>query len=74
MKKNYLFTHEMATKIANDDALLLEEATKMKEAFIRQGNTAHSLEMSHVYSKAMFLEKVFYEQLVPIYNTLTVKS
>lgn len=66
----YEFTHKIANKIANNDVLLREEAIKMKEQFDKQGNEAHSLEMSHIFSKAVFLEKVFYEQLVPVYKNL----
>lgn len=64
----YRFTYKKACKISNNTDLLKEEATEMHKCFEKQGNQAHSLEGSHIFSRAVFLEKVFYEQLIPIYQ------
>lgn len=42
----------------------------MYNFFKKQGNEKHSLEMNHIYSKAVFLENVFYNELVPVYQDI----
>lgn len=68
--ENYHFNFEKATKIKDNEELLQKEALEMKNCFEKQGNKKHSLEGSTNYNNALLMEKVFYEQLIPIYNKL----
>jgi len=65
---NYYFTLEKAKEINNNPELLEKEALIMKKSFDTQGNQKHSLEGQFNYHNALFMEKVFYEQLVPIFR------
>lgn len=42
----------------------------MYNSFKNQGNEKHTLEMNHIYNKAVFLENVFYNELVPAYQDI----
>lgn len=67
---NYHFNLEKAKLIHNNSEELEKELNVMSEAFKKQGNEAHSLECHANYNNALFMEKVFYEELVPKYQTL----
>ena len=68
--ENYYFNLKKAKTIDSDPILLKAEALTIKKAFEKQGNEKHSLEGQTNYHNSLFMEKVFYEQLVPLYNTL----
>lgn len=70
METRYNFSWSKAKEIDGNSELVQKEAIAMKAAFDKQGNTAHSLEMSANYANAMRLERVFYHQLVPAYKLL----
>lgn len=68
--ETYKFTFKKAKEINNNEELLNKEALKMKEIFSKQGNERHTLEGSTIYNNALFMEKVFYEQVVPKYKKI----
>ena len=65
----YHFNLEKAKLIHNNPEELEKELGVMIESFKKQGNEAHSLEGQTNYQNALFMEKVFYEELVPKYQT-----
>lgn len=70
MNNIYNFNYEKALLINNNQEELKKEAILMKECFNKQNNEKHSIECYTSYSKAFFTEKVFYEQLIPLYLEL----
>jgi len=67
---NYTFTNKIAERIHGNKDEIKKEAINMHNSFIEQGNEKHSLEMNHIYNKAVFLENVFYNELIPAYQTI----
>lgn len=70
MENKYHFNLDKAKIIHNNKELLEKEASEMKKAFNKQGNESHFLEGQSNYQNALFMEKVFYEELVPIYKNI----
>ena len=68
--RNYTFTNKIAERIHKNEDELKKEAINMYNSFKKQGNEKHSLEMNHIYNKAIFLENVFYDELVPAYQAI----
>jgi len=66
----YHFNLEKAKEISGNTELIKKEALVMIEAFKNQGNESHSLEGQTIYKNSVFMEKVFYEELVPVYKDL----
>ena len=63
----YFLSTKRAQEITDNHQLIDEEVEIMHDHFTKQGNQKHSLEMSHIYGKAVMLENCFYNLLVPAY-------